>query len=128
MTSLFLGAGLHGHVLFLRDVRDRQLPASAVGRLLAITLAAVYRRVSPTMVRRLHAHPTAARALRDGLLRPFVATLRLTSASLRRWPRARAQVLAALIVVASPILGAGLALAGLSARLASIRTRPGARR
>jgi murein tripeptide amidase MpaA len=128
ITTLFLGAGLHRDVLFLRDVRDRQLPASAVGRLLAAAIVGIYRRVGPVLADRLRPHPTTRRVVRDGLLHPFVAMLRLTSTRLRRRPRARAQALAALIVLASPVLAAGLALAGLSARLASLRPRPGARR
>lgn len=128
MLSLLASAGLHHDVLFLRDLRDRQLPAGAAGRLFTAALVRAYASVSPWLTQRLRSRPRARRAVREGLVRPLVATLRIASARLRRWPRLRAQTLAALIVLASPLLGAGLALAALATRMPRLRIRPGARR
>jgi Zinc carboxypeptidase len=111
------GDALHPDVVFLRDVRDRQLRAGTGGRLFATALAGLYGRVGPAMADRLEPYPAARRVVRGGLVRPFVRALRLVSVTLRRWPRMRAVTLAGLFVLAAPIIGTGVGLAALLARM-----------
>jgi murein tripeptide amidase MpaA len=122
------GDTLHPDVRLLRDIRDGQLRATGVGRVFAATLVAVYRRVGPGLADRVGPHPIARRAVRRGLLSPFVHALRLASTALARWPRVRSTVLALLFVLASPVVCAGLALTDLAVRVLDLRAHRGPRR
>jgi murein tripeptide amidase MpaA len=120
-TTLFLGATLHPDLVLLRDVRDRQLPVTRLGRLFAAGLVHIYAHVGPGLAERLGPHAAVKRALRVGVFQPFTAALRLVSTRLARRRRARSHALGLLFVLASPAIAAGLALAGLGARLADLR-------
>jgi hypothetical protein len=122
------GDPLHPDVVFLRDLRDHQLRAGTLGDAFATALVAVYGQVGPPLADRVGPHPTTRRAVRGALLAPFVRTLRRVSRSLQRWPRPRAAALALAFVLASPVLGTGLALAALVAWVASRRSDAGGQR
>jgi len=98
----------HPSVVFLRDVRDRQLLSTGPGRRFATWLTTGYDRVSPGIAAWFTHHPTTARLTRRLVFGPFVATLRTVSAATARSPRARSLVLsAALGTLAGPIIAAG---------------------
>ena len=118
----------HPDVVFLRDLRDRQLRAGALGDAFATALVAVYEQVGPGLADRVGPHPATRRAVRGALLAPFVRTLRRVSRSLQGWPGPRAAALALVFVLASPVLGTGLALAALVAWVASRRSDGGGQR
>ena len=95
----------HPSVVFLRDVRDRQLPASGAGRRFAAWLVAGYDRVSPAMARWFTRHPATARAIRRIVFVPLVRTLRTVSTLTARSPRTRSLALsAALGAIAAPVI------------------------
>jgi murein tripeptide amidase MpaA len=95
----------HPSVVFLRDVRDRQLPATGAGRRFAARLTAGYDLAVPPLAGWLARHPALARAIRVAVFAPFVWALRAVSAATARLPRTRSVVLsAALGVVASPAI------------------------
>jgi len=100
------GDGTHPDVLFLRDVRDRQLGASAAGRAFGAGLTAVYSRLSPPAAAWLTRRPWAAAAVRDFLLHPLVAVLRRVSALAEGRPRVRSVLLtlAFIIALAAPVI------------------------
>jgi murein tripeptide amidase MpaA len=102
---------LHPDVMFLRDLRDRQLRVGRFGNRFADVLSAFYTRISPTTAKLLGQHRTLRFAVRAGFLRPLVVMLRLTSAATRRGPRVRPAALAAVLVLGL-LLGAAAALTG----------------
>ena len=128
MVALFAGTAINSDVLFLRDVRDRQLRAGVGGPMFATALVRAYGRIGPVLAARLAPHPRVMHALRDGLLIPLVAALRVTSARLGRWPRLRAQALAVLITLWSVVFAAAVAVAAAAVRLTRRRRSEGAPR
>lgn len=95
----------HPSVVFLRDVRDRQLPATGVGRRFAARLTADYGLAAPPLAGWFARHPAAARITRVAVFTPFVRALQAVSAATVRWPRARSVVLSsALGAAASPVM------------------------
>ena len=125
VAGVAYGDPFHPDVLFLRDLRDRQLRAGALGQAFTTALVGVYGRVGPVLADRVGPHPATRRAVRAALLAPLVRTLRPVSLSLVRWPRLRAATLALIFVLASPIIGTGVALAALLARVAGVRSGRG---
>jgi murein tripeptide amidase MpaA len=105
------GGQTHPTVAFLRDVRDRQLPASRPGGAFAAMLAAAYARVSPPLARWLVGRKAARAAVRVVLVAPLAAVLGLASRATARWPRLRSVVLALIFVIAAAVLAGALALA-----------------
>ncbi len=104
-TTLYRDAG-HPSVVFLRDVRDRQLPATGAGRRFAARLNAAYDRAAPPLADWFTAHPRTAVLARALVLAPFVAVLRSLSDATARSPRARSVVLSATLgVVVTPVIG-----------------------
>jgi len=109
-TAVYRDAG-HPSVAFLRDVRDRQLPASGPGRRFAASLTDAYDRAGPPLAGWLARHPVAARLTRGAVLEPAVQALRALSAGTARFPRARSLALsAALGVTAWPVVASLRAL------------------
>jgi hypothetical protein len=95
----------HPSVVFLRDVRDRQLQATGAGRRFAARLTAGYDLAAPPLAGRLARHPAVARAIRVIVFAPFVSALRAVSAAMARWPRARSVALSATLgAIASPAI------------------------
>jgi len=95
----------HPSVVFLRDVRDRQLRATSAGRRFAARLTAGYDLAAPPLAGRLARHPAVARAIRVIVFAPFVSALRAVSAAMARWPRARSVALSATLgAIASPAI------------------------
>ncbi len=99
----------HPDVLFLRDLRDRQLRSSAPGRAFAAGLIAVYSRVGPAGARWLAGRPRAASAVRRGVLRPLVAALGRVSRGTAGRAGTRSLLLTLTLTAAAAVL-AGLAL------------------
>jgi murein tripeptide amidase MpaA len=89
----------HPSVAFLRDVRDRQLPASGPGRRFAARLTDAYDSAGPPLARWLARHPAAARVTRGAVLEPAVRGLRALSVGTARFPRARSLALSATLGV-----------------------------
>jgi Zinc carboxypeptidase len=98
-------------VVFLRDVRDRQLRATSAAGRFAAGLAAAYARLSPALAGWLRRRPRAAAAVRVLVLSPLVTALRLVSSRTRRWPRLRSVLLALTFVLTLAVPVAGVALA-----------------
>jgi hypothetical protein len=95
----------HPSVVFLRDLRDRQLPATGAGRQFAARLTAGYDLAAPPLAGWLARHPALAGAVRVAVFAPFVWALRAVSAATARWPRARSVALAAALgTTASPAI------------------------
>jgi len=110
----------HPSVVFLRDVRDRQLLVSASGRRFAAWLVAGYDRVSPAMASWFTRHPATARAIRRIVFVPLVRALRTVSTLTARSPRARSLALSATLgAIAAPVI----ALASAARRIALRRRR-----
>jgi hypothetical protein len=89
----------HPSVVFLRDVRDRQLPASGPGRRFAARLEDVYDSAGPPLAEWLGRRPIAARVTRGAVLEPTVRALRALSIGTARFPRARSLALSATLGV-----------------------------
>jgi hypothetical protein len=103
-TTLYRDPG-HPSVVFLRDVRDRQLLATGVGRRFAARLTAGYDLAAPPLAGWFARHPAVARITRVAVVTPFVRALQAVSAATARWPLARSVVLSsALGAVASPAI------------------------
>ena len=110
----------HPDVLFLRDVRDRQLRSSALGRAFAAGLVAVYSRVGPAGARWLRGRPRAASAVRGGVLCPLVGALARVSRGTEGRPGTRSLLLALTIIAAFAVLAAAALLAAPITALAAI--------
>jgi hypothetical protein len=109
-TTLYRGSA-HPAVEFLRDVRDRQLPATFAGDRFAVWLTAGYDQVAPPLASWFSRHPAAAWVTRAVLLDPFVGILRAVSSATSRLPRTRSLILSAgLAVVAGPVIATARSL------------------
>jgi murein tripeptide amidase MpaA len=116
----------HPDVMFLRDVRDRQLRGSAPGRLFAVGLIAIYSRVGPAAAGWLGDRPRAVTAVRYGFLRPLIAALRRVSRCTEGRPRARSVLLALTLGIALAAPVAGLAVTAVAMAPAATVTVLGA--
>jgi hypothetical protein len=74
-TAAF-GSADHPRVEFLRDLRDRVFPATAVGKKFIHSLLRIYYSFSPTVARFLNGHEAARWVVRTCFLLPLVAILR----------------------------------------------------
>ena len=87
----------HPSVVFLRDVRDRQVPATGVGRRFGARLNTTYRAVSPPIAGWLSRHPRAVTVVRRCGLDPMVRGLRALSDGTADRPRVRSLLLGAVL-------------------------------
>jgi zinc carboxypeptidase len=111
----------HPAVLFLRDVRDRQLGATQAGKVIATVLTAGYIRLSPPVAAWLRGRPRMRAAVRAWLLDPLVALLTHVSDRTRGTPRLRSLALTLiLLLVAVAALTAVAALAEFLSRAAQL--------
>jgi murein tripeptide amidase MpaA len=111
-TTLYRDPG-HPSVVFLRDVRDRQLPASGPGRWFSERLVAGYAQAAPPLARWLTGHPAAARATRVVVFDPFVRALQALSAATARRPLTRSLLLSVVVgAVAGPVIAVVRAVEG----------------
>ena len=70
------GSPLHPQVQFVRDLRDREVKATELGRRVMRVVDRVYYSFSPQVARTLRRHPVLRRLVRAGIVAPTIGFLR----------------------------------------------------